>query len=116
MKSFMKTVDIIIVKEKKKILAFSSDPQPTGTSKRMIKIFNITIIQKIVFILRVMQTLKGGRSLTRESFHETWPFFSGYGTYQSKKGCLEGAEVVIFVKLSILHNISKKIHSQNREY
>jgi hypothetical protein len=40
MNSFIKTVDIIMVKEKKKILAFSSDPQPSATSKVMVsKIF-----------------------------------------------------------------------------
>ncbi len=33
MNSFINTVDIIIVKEKKKILALSSEPQPSATSK-----------------------------------------------------------------------------------
>jgi hypothetical protein len=37
MNSFMNTVAIIIVKEKKKILAFSSEPHPSATSKNGVK-------------------------------------------------------------------------------
>jgi hypothetical protein len=38
MKSFIKTVDIIIMKEKKKILAFSSEPHPSASSKGMMSL------------------------------------------------------------------------------
>lgn len=59
MKSFIKTADIIIVKEKKKSLAFTSLPQPIDESieKGLINKNIFTAILHIVLKGRIFQAL-----------------------------------------------------------